>query len=393
MGNNKINKEEFIRRFYSNPNNKDYKIIGEYKGMDIPIEIECNHHHKFFKKPRTCIRRNNIKVNCPICRKNNYKNFQNTVAYKYPDKVKYFKNPKEAELYSPRSEKIVNTVCPNCGHEQKKMICTFAKEKYYCVNCGDKILSYPNKFLRWFLKNIPVKQYDYEYKVKNDKLNETYYYDGFFETLDGKKYLIEMDGRQHFLGWKYETVEYIHTRDEHKNNFAIDNGYIIIRIDCSQTYFAWIKNKIKNSILGEIFNLDLLNWEECNLIVYGENETKMICEDYCKGMSIGELMDKYSFTKKKISSCLLKGNKMGWCKYVPINYERREYVFFDSITREKIGSSSSAEKAQKMLQEKGYNLSGVYLLKNAVYGQKYKNKLLNEYHLIMEVKIIKKERR
>ena len=91
-------------------------------------------------------------------------------------------------------------------------------------------------------------------------------------------------------------------------------------LDCRKSELEWIKNSILNSKLNEIFDLNNIDWKECEKYAL-EGLTKQICEYWeeqkkvNKNVTIQILIDKFKLSRKTILKHLKKGMKMGWCEY------------------------------------------------------------------------------
>ena len=62
-----------------------------------------------------------------------------------------------------------------------------------CPVCSDGV-SYPNKYVRNLLKQLPIENLEYEWKPEWGK---QYSYDNYF-IYNEKEYIVEADGAQHF---------------------------------------------------------------------------------------------------------------------------------------------------------------------------------------------------
>jgi hypothetical protein len=106
-----------------------------------------------------------------------------------------------------------------------------------------------------------------KFKIKN--LYKTGRYDFYF-TINQTNYLLEMDGG---LGHGHDTVynyyvnnidfatpEITKEIDNLKDKLALEHGYQVIRIDCSQGNFSDIVENTKKSLLGELFDLENVDY-------------------------------------------------------------------------------------------------------------------------------------
>ena len=108
-----------------------------------------------------------------------------------------------------------------------------------------------------------------KYKLSNGK--EKYgIYDIYF-GINGKKYIVEMDGSFHFKTRKNAkiSIKLQNEIDENKTKLAKENNIDIIRIDCNygetDDRFMYIKNNIINSKLSEVIDILKIDFDKCNL--------------------------------------------------------------------------------------------------------------------------------
>lgn len=316
--------EEFMEEF-NKVGNPNLKVISEYKGRFEEIWCECNKGHKFNTTPGELLNG----TGCPFCSGKRVDE-SNCIKTLRPDLIQYLKDKEDAERYTLGSGQKIWCKCPICGVKKEMLVYDLVHYGFSCSICDDGI-SFPNKFIRNFLKmnNISFK---FEWIPKWEK-DFNYRYDVFFE-LNNKKYLIEADGPQHqtkiFMG-KESSLS-----DKIKDDWAKNNGYIMIRIDCSYSDGFYIYNKMKETILADLFNLNDFDWKKCT-IESQKNLTKVVCDyfnehpDYSyiriskelelgmdfvrdsirKGYKLGICMQlsKYS-KKKKIGVIIYKNNKI-----------------------------------------------------------------------------------
>jgi very-short-patch-repair endonuclease len=176
------------------------------------------------------------------------------IANEKPHLIKYFKNKDDAYKYGIYSSKKVDLICPCCNSICKTIIASFTKaEHVLCPYCNDGF-SYPEKFFANVLKQLSVK-FIRQYRI------DKYRYD-FCLVYNSKKYLIETDGG---LGHGHRIICKNKDNDKIKDSLAVDNGFVLIRIDCCYygDRFDYIKNSIIKSI-GNIFDLSKIDWVLCN---------------------------------------------------------------------------------------------------------------------------------
>ena len=292
--------EQFVDELFNiNPN---IEVIGTYKKKNIPIKIkfkECGHSYE--TSPTSLL----IGRNCKYCSNNNVLIGFNDLATTDPWTVQYFVNKDEVTKYTHGSHKKVLLCCPLCGKEKESTILNLYKSGFSCQYCSDGI-SYPNKFCRAFLSQLPIKNYipECEFEWTNHKR-----YDNYFEYKD-KKYVVEMDGGFHYKSTNYQSYEETHRIDIEKDLMAIKHDIEMIRIDCAISSMDYIKKNILNSKLNELFMLDEVDWNLCDLVATS-NLVKEVCEFY--------QIHKFDYTSKEIAE-IFNISKCTFDRYKQIGY-------------------------------------------------------------------------
>lgn len=255
------------------------------------------------------------RTKCPLCANRVVKKGYNDIATTHPDIISYFNNSDDAYKFTAGSQRKVEVKCPDCGAIKKMAINQLVKQGFSCDICSDK-LSYPNKFLRNFVSQLPVQNIHYEY---SPNWVGRYRYDGYFE-YKGNSYIIEMDGglghgRRVFKSNKKDVDGA--KRDKIKDMLAEQHGIILIRINCEKSDCTYISKNILNSQLSDIFDLSNIDWELCD-----KNSQKNIIKEVCDyyqitPLSTYELADLFNLNIATIRRYLKKGTLFNWCNYVP----------------------------------------------------------------------------
>ena len=297
----KGNKRKILSRFKDEENGcKTYKclclICGEVQNV---TESEINR-----------------KIGCGVCGNRIIKHGLNDIYTTHYDLVRYFKFEEDAKNNTYGSHNRVWLKCPVCGFEKKILIYSLVEYGFSCPKCSDGI-SYPNKVIANFLNSFSI-QYITEY---SPEWAENKRYDFFFE-IRNEQYIIEAHGKQHYLGG-FEKLGGRNLNEEKDNdlkkkNNALCNGfkkenYIII--DCRESNIQFIRKNINNSLLGKIFNTELINWSEID-----KNSQSSLIYDvadyYNKASSnIKEIASNFNLHTGTICRYLNKANKSGLCKY------------------------------------------------------------------------------
>lgn len=276
--------------------------IGEYISVKVEdlkphskvmIEYECDCcHKKYTRKFCSNIKSNYtfctdclnnydkeeyeiIRLNHPILRLRVIQN-KNDLYSTYPNLMNLIINKNLAKTYTYGTTHKFLVKCPICGdekYEQGKRL-----SEYKCYNCPNDSLSYPNKFLRAFMKCFDVDNLEYEYHPSWIK---PYRYDCYFE-FNEQRYIIEMDGGIGHGKLKFNSkekdIEGLE-RDKHKDELAKEHDIEVIRINCNVSSVDFIKENILKSQLSKIFDLSNVNWENCGKWAL-DNLLIKVCEYY-----------------------------------------------------------------------------------------------------------------
>ena len=221
----------------------------------------------------------------------------------------YFLNKEDVLTHTSNSHEKVPMKCPDCGNVEMKIIKNVKTQGYSCPICGDGI-SYPNKYIRRLFTQLPVDNYEFEFSPQwaNNKR-----YDIFF-NYNNSNYLVEVDGGLH----KRETfdgcLEYNIKNDYHKNLLAKNNGFKMIRIDADVSDSNYIKEKVLESELNELFDLSKINWDECEKAALS-NLAKEVCAYYMAhrfDCSIADMIKQFCISNSTFRRYIKAGTKFGW---------------------------------------------------------------------------------
>jgi|GEM_PF-5936980 len=233
------------------------------------------------------------------------------------------KKASSAEEFSAKLNKLSKTLILNSDYKNSKskvqIKCTDCGMINYvipnqilsrpkCIYCSDG-LSFPNKFIRGFFKQIKTDYIEFEYSPKWVKGRS---YDVYFE-LGNEKFIVEMDGKQHYEGWRRQGAELQRSIDMLKDKLAEEHNIKMIRIDCSSQRL--IPQNIKESCLSDIFDLSTIDFEECNRFAFS-SLMKIICKEYDNSRStIKELAAKYGLSSGTVKNYLRFGTDNHFCNY------------------------------------------------------------------------------
>lgn len=255
-----------------------------------------------------------------------------------PWMMEFIKDKDLAYKKSPCSHAKAICVCPICHKEKLMALSNLFMRGFICDYC-DAGLSYPNRFLRVFLRELHLDSVDYEYTP--DWINPRAY-DSHF-VYKGIEYIVEMDGKQHFQTTTWSSYEIQHKNDKYKEQMALKHGIKLIRINCSRSEFNYIRNSIYQSELKEIFDLDAIDWDKCRKRCIS-NLVKEVCE-YWKShadASIKELHEIFGVSTSTVSNYLKAGHEIGIINYSKEVQEHRRLNSSLRTIRKNRGLSGSA---------------------------------------------------
>lgn len=303
----KLTQDEFVRRV--NSLNKGFTVVGQYIGMRDYVDIQCSKGHIWPVIPTNLFSHNS---GCPYCANRYVWVGYNDMWTTAPEIAKLLVNPEDGYKYTKCSGKKVYFKCPDCGDVSFKAISKVYTRGLMCQKCSDGI-SYPNKFARAFLSQLPVQNVVYEYSPEWANL---YKYDNYFEYKN-KKYVLEMDGIQHFKEIKIYKRSLSDTKiiDDTKNNMAIEHNICVIRIDCSISNAEYIEESIYSSLLNVIFDLSNVDWKLCEELAQ-KNIVKEVCSAYNTiQRNTVNLSKMFGISRPTVDEYLKMGTTFGWCDY------------------------------------------------------------------------------
>lgn len=235
----------------------------------------------------------------------------NDLATTHPHLEIYFVNKEEMTSLKARSNRHVVLKCPHCGCIKEMLVNNFTKRGFVCPCCSDGFPT-SEKFVANVLYDLGV-----EFK-KEFRLDDNRRYDFYIPSLN---MIIETHGIQHYTGsFKHFNgldLEYEQNNDREKREKAIANGIEhYIELDCSKSYFSFLKESIHNSPLRDLLELDKVNWEEVKqrmasslmleVIEYFNNNPTVITVEIAEHFQIGGT---------SVRRYLKKGTELGLCDY------------------------------------------------------------------------------
>lgn len=335
-------------------NKHDLTILSEYTGIEEPIFYRCNVCGQESSKTAHALLKGG---GCSFCTGREIRKGYNTFGDLYPDIVKYFDDPEEAYKHSAGSKKKAKLKCPICFQTYEIEFYRLKKTGFHCSFCNK--MTYPNKFLRVLLQELPeITDVEFEKTFSIDK--QLIRYDGFFHYQD-KIFIIEMNGGQHYYSCSFNNgdVKNQQNKDSFKEVFAKKNNYIFIPINCKISDFNYIKQNICDSILKEYFDLKHLNWIKMYQQINDYSLLNQLCSDYENNyITVKELSQKYQIDRHIVIRMLKLGASLGLCSTY-LKEEKARKVGVKTIAYDDkhnyIGTYPSAAFCAKELNER-YNL-------------------------------------
>ena len=334
-----LNAKETLKKLGSN------LVLKEYDNYNKPLKAYCPDCKQVFSTYMITIKNNH--GCCPCCKGGIVIKGFNTFGDLYPDLIKYFKNKEDAFSHSYDSGEKIEMKCPDCGMEFTMALNHLSKRGFSCPICSDKV-SLPNRILRAFLKSVSkqIERYGFE---KDFDWSQGKIYDGFF-IKNGKKYLVEMQGEQHYKdAWnsKEETQE----NDRLKAQLAEENGLELIVIDCENSNFDYIKKSIMNSKLRELFSIRKRNWDA----IFKQATSSLIvkaAELYNNGItSPTQIGKELGVHRKTVQNYLEKASQLKMINYekkINPTYSINVYDAFDTLLFKEIGLKDCARNLENL---------------------------------------------
>ena len=248
---------------------------------------------------------------CPYCSNDRVLVGFNDAWTTHPQICKYLKNPEDGYKYTYGSTHKTDFICPDCGATIHKSFNYISYNGLLCSNCSDGV-SYPNKFIRQMLQQLKI-DFIPEYSAEWSQSKQ---YDCYFK-INQQEYVVEMDGMQHYEESTLTplTLDEIVKNDRIKTSLATKNGVEMIRIDCRKSECEYIKQNILSSRLNSIFNLSSIDWELCDFHAQ-KSLVKEACDLYISGVCSPKEIGRILHIDRSTARRYLKhGTKHGWCEY------------------------------------------------------------------------------
>ena len=288
------------------------KITGHYSSASKSITCECLDCGNKEKIHTTTLVRGTYK--CRICNynKENIIVGKNDIKTINPVLYDCLKDKLINEKYSINSRNKTTFICPSCGNELYKTITHVHKRGLKC-KCQDG-----NSLGEKYFFNV-IKSVDPNVQIEINLNNNLKYRYDFFGEVNGLKWICEIQGKQHSIK-SFETcggrtlAEEIQN-DKDKKEYALNNGIdLYIQLDSKNSGFTYLKNKILESKLSQIYDFSLVDWVKCykNSLM---SDVFVVADLWNKGMKVMEIANKLNIAKSTVRAYLTKCNDIGYCKY------------------------------------------------------------------------------
>lgn len=310
----KLTHEKYVEELIQN--DISLRPIEKYINSSTPILHECSN----CKSRRRYIPNNLLRrKRCTICQGNDLvvEYGVNSLWDTNPEVASMLENKDSGKIYSYKSTKKLNFICPNCNSLVKnKQIRYVVKHGLPCQKCSDGI-SYPMKFITCMFNQLGT-QYDTEVTFDNwiFPFNDRDYKPRYDIVFD--KYIVEVDGIIHKRGHSksklpIKDIKYI---DNNKDKLAYEHGYKIIRIDCYESDMDYIRINVLRSELNNIFDLSNINWLECHKYAIS-SRVKEVCDcwNQLDNPSVVKVFTDLKMPRITVQRWLKQGASIGMCNY------------------------------------------------------------------------------
>lgn len=254
---------------------------------------------------------------CSVCSHAKVATGINDIATTHSELSMLFCNPIEAQSNSYGTNKKFDFKCPNCSHIKTMRPLDILKHGFACPKCSDG-KSYPAKFVMSLLDQLGVT-YKMEFHPQWLEKDKKRYYD-FYIPLTST--IIEVHGPQHYKDkpgfFRSSIIEM--ENDSYKKNLALSNKIVnYFELNAEHSTSDHLINNIYNSNLSTIYNLNLINWEQCDAFA-SSTILKKACALWNDGLGIKEICIVLHIGRKAVRKYLKHGAKLQWCDYSTENH-------------------------------------------------------------------------
>lgn len=288
---------------------------------------------------------------CPVCCGKKIIPGVNDLKTTDPEIASYFISEEYITTHAANTHKKGEVKCPICGRTKFMIPKNLRTQGFGCQYCSDGV-SYPNKFIREVLNQLPVSNIISEYSPDWIKPKR---YDVYFE-YNMKKYIIEMDGEFHFtekLGRK--PLQELKKIDNYKEEMANNHNIEVIRIESLESSRDYLKERICSSKVNSILDLSVVDWNKCAEIA-SSNLLKKACEIYSNTLkSSKDIAEELGLSQSTIIKYLTKGTQIGLCNYTiqeGSNRSLKRGTYVLDMNKNLVLVASCIKEALKELEQK-----------------------------------------
>ena len=312
MGKRLTNEEVQNRLDNLRKNGNDVFTDDIYKTFHDDMDFYCSKGHHWPARLSNIL----LGKGCPYCANKKVWIGFNDLWTTHPETAMLLEDKNMGYLYTKGSEKKENFICPDCGSVLNRVINNVRRRGLSCDVCGDSI-SFPNKFGRALLKQINVKNVQYEWQP--DWL-KPYFYDTYFE-YNGQSYVLEMDGGigHGNRSYKSNSADTIGVEiDKIKDSLSARHKVFVIRVDCDYgdtvSRCDFIKDSILHSELASICSLYFVDWDKCNKEAASSFIYK-VAQMYNMGFAMSDMVYETNYGVNTIRGWLKVATQIGLCSY------------------------------------------------------------------------------
>lgn len=285
-------------------------LIGDYKNTRVPARHHCSVCGGDFDiNPDNLMRRKS----CPVCTGRRVVVGINDIATTAPHLVRHLADPEDAHRYTAGSQKKIKWKCADCGAEKFAVIQSM-RERFKCAQCGDGF-SFPEKYMHSVLEQSGIN-FIWQLNSCHQSWCGDYRYDFYFES-GNEKIIVETHGAQHykmnrpFFG---KSNNHIMENDIKKEALAMNNGITqYIKIDCSKSQGAYIKNSIIHSSLYRYLPSDV-DWKRCEEVA-AKSVVPIIAKLFNEGKAASEIAKELDIEEHAVRKSLIQAESIGLTQY------------------------------------------------------------------------------
>ncbi|WP_053434847.1 zinc-ribbon domain-containing protein [Sporosarcina globispora] len=341
----KLNSKEYLLQEFSEKNNK------------LPKDISFGTNEIYLWNCPDCKSEYDMSVsnrknrNCPFCRGSRV-NETNCLWTTHSNIAMLLTYPERGYKITSGSNKKEKFTCPNCKHEESKVIQSVVNRGLSCSACSDG-LSYPQKFMFNMLKQLNIKfenekifKWSKSVKHNNSKLIGLKRYDFYIPSLS---MIIETHGGQHYSdGFQHlngKNLEEEQENDRLKEKLAKENGIKdYIQIDCKRSELDYIRINILSK-LSNLLNLKNIDWEDCHKFACS-SLVNSVCGIWSEGIeSTSQIMKLLNLSRATVIRYLKKGHIIGICSYDPKEEMRKAA---EASRRKRINYNRNSRKVMQL---------------------------------------------